>query len=83
MDSGATPSRKLPIRTKSKAQKRKAADDASSATALGRVPTTRPDIGFRFRNKSVKKIFLERFYDRTIIAERPVNLSDLQDSQFQ
>jgi hypothetical protein len=83
MDSGATPSRKLPIRTKSKAQKRKAADDASSASALGRVPTTRPDIGFRFRNKSVKKIFLERFHDRTIIAERPVNLSDLQDSQFQ
>ena len=83
MDSGATPSRKLPIRTKSKAQKRKAADDASSASALGRVPTTRPDIGFRFRHKSAKKVFLERFHDRTIIAERPVNLSDLRESQFQ
>jgi hypothetical protein len=83
MDSGATPSRKLPIRTKSKAQKRKAADDASSASALGRVPTTRPDIGFRFRHKSAKKIFLERFHDRTVIVERPVNLSDLQGSQFQ
>jgi hypothetical protein len=85
MDSGATPSRRLPIRTKSKAQKKKVADDASSASALalGRVPTTRPDIGFRFHNKSVKKIFLEQFHDRTIIAKRPVNLSDLQDSQFQ
>jgi hypothetical protein len=83
MDSGATPSRKLPIRTKSKAQKRKAADDACLASALGRVPTTIPDIGFRFRHKSAKKIFLERFHDRTIIIERPVNLSDLQDSQFQ
>ncbi|KAE8009388.1 hypothetical protein FH972_005826 [Carpinus fangiana] len=83
MDSGATPLRKLPIRTKSKAQKRKAADDASSASALGQVPTTRPDIGFKFRHKSAKKIFLERFHDRTIIAERLVNLSDLQESQFQ
>jgi hypothetical protein len=83
MDSGATPSRKLPIRTKSKAQKRKAADDACLALALGQVPTTRPDIGFRFCHKSAKKIFLERFHDRTIIIERPVNLSDLQDSQFQ
>jgi hypothetical protein len=54
MDSGATPSRKLPIRSKSKAQKRKAAEDASSASALGQVPTTRPDIGFRFRHKSAK-----------------------------
>jgi hypothetical protein len=83
MDSGATPLRKLPIRTKSKAQKRKGVDDASSASALGRVPTTRPDIGFRFRHKSAKKIFLERFHDRTVIAERLVNLSDLQGSQFQ
>jgi hypothetical protein len=80
MDSGATPSRKLPIRTKSKAQKRKAADDASSASTLGRVPTTRPNIGFRFHHKSTKKIFLERFHDRTIIAKRPVNLLDLQES---
>ena len=83
MDSGATTSRKLPIRTKSKAQKRKAVDNASSASALGRVPTTRPDIGFRFRHKSAKKIFLERFHDRTVIAERLVNLSDFQGSQFQ
>jgi hypothetical protein len=77
MDSGATPSRKLPICSKSKAQKRKAAEDASSASALGRVPTTRPNIGFKFRHKSAKKIFLKRFHDRTIIAKRPVNLSDL------
>ena len=80
MDSGATPSRKLPLHTKYKAQKRKAADDASSASALGRVPTTRLDIGFRFRHKFAKKIFVERFHDHTIIVERPVNLSNLQDS---
>ncbi|KAE8009241.1 hypothetical protein FH972_005690 [Carpinus fangiana] len=74
MESERPPSRKLPIRSKFKAQKRKAADDASVSA--------RPDIGFRFRNKSTKKIYQERFHDRTVIAERPVNLSDLQDSQF-
>ena len=83
MDSGASPLRKLPICTKSNAQKRKVADDASSVLALGWVPTTKPDIGFRFCHKSAKKIFLERFHDRMIIAKRPVNLSDLRDNQFQ
>jgi hypothetical protein len=82
MDSERLPSRKLPIRSKSKAQKRKAVDDVS-ASAIGQVQSTRHDIGFSFQNKSTKKIFQERFHDRTVIAERPVNLSDLQDSQFQ
>ena len=83
MDNGATPLRKLTICSKSMAQKRKAVEDASSASALGRVPITRPNTSFRFWHKSAKKIFLERFHDRTIIVERPVNLSDLQDSHFQ
>jgi hypothetical protein len=75
MDSDRLSSRKLPIRSKSKAQKRKAADDASVSA--------RPDIGFRFRSRSTKNIYQERFHDRTVIVDRPVNLSDLQDSQFQ
>ena len=71
MDSGAPPSsRKLPIHLKSKAQKRKAAKDASLASAFGQIPTTGLDIGFRFRHKSTNKIFQERFHDHTIIAER-------------
>ncbi|KAE8037311.1 hypothetical protein FH972_009911 [Carpinus fangiana] len=82
MDSERHSSRKLPIYSKSKAQKRKAVDEGT-ASVVDQVQTTRPDIGFRFRNKSTKKIFQERFHDRTVIAERPVNLSDLQDSNFQ
>ena len=69
MESEGLPSRKLPIRPKSKAQKRKAADDASAST--------RPDVGFHFQHKSTKKIYQERFHDHTVIAERKVNLSDL------
>jgi hypothetical protein len=57
---------------KTKAQKRKAMEDASSA----------PNIGFRFQSKSAKKVFQDRFHDYTVIAERPVNLSDLQDGRF-
>jgi hypothetical protein len=75
MESEGPPSRKLPIHSKSKAQKRKAADNASVSA--------RPDVGFRFRNKSTKKIYHKRFHDSTMIAKRPVNLSDLQDSQYQ
>ncbi|KAB8463993.1 hypothetical protein FH972_014362 [Carpinus fangiana] len=82
MDSERHSSRKLPIRSKSKTQKRKAADEGS-VLAVDQVQTTRLEIGFRFRNKSTKKIFQERFHDRTVIAARPVNLSDLQDSNFQ
>ena len=75
MESGRLPARKLPIRSKTKAQRRKAADDASASA--------RPDVGFRFRHKSTKKIYQERFHDRMVIAKRPINLSDLHDSRFQ
>ncbi|KAE8009380.1 hypothetical protein FH972_005820 [Carpinus fangiana] len=72
MASGVPTSRKLPIRSKTKAQKRKATEDASFA----------PDIRFRFQSKSAKKVFQDRFHDCTVIVERPVNLSDLQDEFY-
>jgi hypothetical protein len=77
MASKAPTSRKIPIRSKTKAQKRNATKDASSASAFVHVPTTGSDIGFRFRSKFAKKAFQDRFHDRTVIVERLVNLSNL------
>ncbi|XP_059445303.1 disease resistance protein RPV1-like, partial [Corylus avellana] len=61
----------------------KTIDDAAFTSAPASIPLTGPEIGFLFRNKFARDAFRDRFHDRTVIAERAINLSDLQDDEFQ
>jgi hypothetical protein len=83
MAGGGSSSKKLPIRSASKSQKRKEISTAPEAARDSPDPIlSGPEIGFRFRSKSASETFYQRFEDRTVMAERAVNCSDLHDEDF-